>query len=990
MKKLLLTLCALATAMAGMGATYEVDFNTPIDTSDPAFKVAPGWKHLVDKGTYAYEKVTYTYLADGGEEGEGDGALQIGSQTYQNPWTPTDYTFYDLLVTPAVGGDITIDVKKVNTAGYIEFYKVTEENGTLVRGEQIPVSNEDLVSLFFTTLTIPAVEEGTMIGIRGNDVYIDNFTAQSANVQLQTALSFASYSADKTGKIDCNSENKFEISGKVTLKNTGETTVTPGMATFSLVMMKQDESGNYVADKTVGTYDLDETLEPGVTSAEINFSTLVDETEIEAIDGVKSRRYDLTCNLSATSVIFSNFTPVPYIAIPSYSIVTNSDLQHGNTIDFGIVTGSGSMDLTVLNDGAAPMIIESVDVEGEGFSAELAANTTIEKHTSLDIPITISSEITGEKTGTITINATGLDPVTFQLHATVLDPSLWYVNFEDGKMPANMIAAEGWKVENTLSISPNLYYANNANTQVTTKLISPLLTFEEGDILNFEAARNYGTSTLNVYYSTDRKDWTLVRSLSADAEDPADLLSSEYSGFAWGSSTQYIFTPFRVENLPAGNLYIAFEAGNARIDNILGGKPVAVEHDLYISDMAVPTSAMVNNPATISVSVKNLTDASEEADTYTVGLYNGEKLLAVAETIEIAPYEVADFEFSFTPHEAGELQLTVAIKGENFSIESDTYLLNVSEELSTSTIQVGDNSKTNSSDKYSAPIATYNENSQSETVYTAEMLGIEPGTMITSVVFKGSSTSAKTIDIDLKVWIENTTDETPQNILLTDGYTDGMTNVYNGNYKFAVTTSLSDMLVIEFPQPFEYTGGNLRVVLSHSSSSWATTYFELDYGNKTQSIYRQGTSLPGYFTASQLPVAYFTVSVAPHVVSGVVSDQEGNNVAKANVSLKNGDVLYSTVTDQNGKYTLNVHQHTLNYTVIVDAEGYKSHNEENFTIDSPVTQKDIILEADKEMGIAVVNPEMENNVYYDLNGLRLKSKPEKGFYILNGKVYKAQ
>lgn len=57
MKKLLLSLVCTCAAISATAANYTVDFNSTIDTSDPAFKVAPGWKHLVNTGSYAAKKL---------------------------------------------------------------------------------------------------------------------------------------------------------------------------------------------------------------------------------------------------------------------------------------------------------------------------------------------------------------------------------------------------------------------------------------------------------------------------------------------------------------------------------------------------------------------------------------------------------------------------------------------------------------------------------------------------------------------------------------------------------------------------------------------------------------------------------------------------------------------------------------------------------------------------------------------------------------------
>ena len=84
--KTFMALAAVLLGFAWMSAetveNYSIDFNTAISTADHAFKVAPGWKHIVGGeedwwGDMTY--VTYTYKANDGVDGSG--ALGIGSQS---------------------------------------------------------------------------------------------------------------------------------------------------------------------------------------------------------------------------------------------------------------------------------------------------------------------------------------------------------------------------------------------------------------------------------------------------------------------------------------------------------------------------------------------------------------------------------------------------------------------------------------------------------------------------------------------------------------------------------------------------------------------------------------------------------------------------------------------------------------------------------------------------------------------------------------------
>ena len=125
-----------------------------------------------------------------------------------------------------------------------------------------------------------------------------------------------------------------------------------------------------------------------------------------------------------------------------------------------------------------------------------------------------------------------------------------------------------------------------------TKFVLPKIHLGEGETLTFTAAKRSDNSKLNVYYSADRVNWTLAQAISADASADADKFATDkYSG----SSYTYIdifkyksFTPA----IPAGDWYVAFEAGYSRVGSIVGGTVLAIpEHELLVSNVVMPADA---------------------------------------------------------------------------------------------------------------------------------------------------------------------------------------------------------------------------------------------------------------------------------------------------------------------------------------------------------------------------------------------------------------
>ena len=223
----MMVLLAMASSAQG---SYTADFNTAIDTSDPAFRVAPGWSHLVSTGSYTSQKVTYTYVATGGIDGSG--CLQAGAQSYFDWWENADVALNDLLITPAVSGTVTLQAMKATSGDNcsVRFFNMSkDDNGNWVMGTEIAYDDPGLLSIDYTEIELTGIAEGTVIGIRAENVYIDDFTATSANVVLQRGLTITSLTpAVAEQNIDCDENNQFEVKATVKVKNTGEVDLNPG------------------------------------------------------------------------------------------------------------------------------------------------------------------------------------------------------------------------------------------------------------------------------------------------------------------------------------------------------------------------------------------------------------------------------------------------------------------------------------------------------------------------------------------------------------------------------------------------------------------------------------------------------------------------------------------------------------------------------------------------------------------------------------------
>lgn len=980
MKKNLLLFLSVVSALGA--SAYEVDFNSPINTSDLDFKVAPGWKHLVDRGGYASDIVHYTYKATDGVDDSG--CLQAGAQTYFDYFEYEDIPLFDLLVTPLVSGNVSIDVKKVSAGGFIQFFTVAEVNGKLTRTGSIQIEDPELVTIDYTTFSLPEISEPTMIGIRASNVYLDDFYAENAFVTLEPSLTISNVTAgQQTGKIYCDAENNFTLSASVKVRNNGDVDLAVGEEGYcvKIVLMKKNDAGDYVVDRVVAEQPINQNLAVGETSDDIQIIAVISEASITAETGqnTKARRYDIQEGITNTLKSLGNYTPVPYIPIPVINSADGKPVNIDNGIDVGVVQGGSDYKITLLNDGAASLNVTGLTVSGLFFTIPEASPITLAANESAEIQLLFSSDLTGEQSGTITFNCSDFEDFSIAINGNLLDSSLWYVTFADGNFPPNMIAEGAWQVSNNLAYDDYDYYAVNNLTEGGQMLISPLLNVTDGNTLRFEAARNYGTTSfLSIYWSDDRENWTKVRTLSIDAENEEDTFSNEYNGYSWGTNTKYLFTPFSV-NIPSGQHYIAFEAGNARVTNILGFTPVNVAHDIAFTNLNIPAVGMVNNEFSATVQVKNLNFEAEEEGSYTIALMTGDEVLAEAEAVEIPGYDSANFSFTFTPHDVQVSDLYVKISSGDYVCRSKDVEVSFIEELLIDEIQVGE--VTDTSISKAAPLSLYYYKSQSENIYTAEQLGINAGNKITRISFRFKG-YAKTITGTLTVRIENTDDNAPTEILLNEDQLNAMTTIYDGAYEYVVVNEFTDVISIDLNTPFEYTGSNLRVVLSSVSTQFATAYVELDSNIAGQSIYRAADgNHPTTFTACNLPVMYMSVSKEAPLFSGRVVDEEGAPVANAEVKLVSDNVVYSAVTDDDGQYSMLVVQYTREYNLTVTAENYVTYSSTVVFESSEDKTLDITL-ASSVTGVNDLLMDNEDEILYDINGMRINKKPTKGVYIL--------
>lgn len=970
-----LALIATSTLWAGQARAdivqnYTMDFNKSISTTAHDFKVGSGWGHIVGKYTtegWSSEDyyVSYTYSSTDGRNGSG--AIKIGSQTIGDDYNYDVGPVNDLLVTPAITGKASIWVKKTSSwsSSTIKFYAVTLENGKYKMGDQIEVEIPKL-STDWVQVNLPE-QNNQYIGIRAENLYIDDFAADNADIELQKSLLVSKVSYKGKDKVDCDADGKFQVEYEVTITNNGDLDLTEGTEGYSLSVR------NYSKNKAVVfTQPLKGNLAVGASttvtvSGTANCNTYPDRN-----------RYDVYEDLTNTSMSGAWIEPVPYKPVLT---MRNDDGKIDNgkeTFAWGMVNASTDKTFKISNDGAAPLNITKVVVP-DGFTTSLAAPLTIAAHETKDFTVTMTAEKPGIYSGEFKVSGEGVDDFSFNVSGTVLDPAKYYANFNDNQIPAGAYAEDGWSVaQRDVASSDNPYLLSNGSQDKDNKFVTPLLKVAEGEKMSVDVARtNYYTGGegvyLNVYYSADRTNWTLARKITANelSEDRAVNYTYYYSKLK----------TFVIDNIPAGNYYIGFGAGYTSIDNIYGFEKVDVAHDLMLTASKLPATAVVNNAYTATATLLNVNAKDEAADSYTASLYVDGEVVATAPAKAIASGEKAEFSFSYTPHKSGVAEAYIEFKNaaDNYTVASEKVSVDVKEEQATGTVTVGNGNTTSNK----TAIDWYDANGSGahmDNLYKPEMLekyGLKKGAKITSVSYTGTSFNDKTVsDILLTAYVgavDTAKFEAGKNYESLQ-----KVDVYTGKSTIDFVDGKTYTTTITLHEPIIWDGTSaIRVLTYVKADKYVNVKFNAD-DSDNNSYY--GSGAPGEassLSAKPTAVAEFGIQTEPSVIAGNIT-WKNKAVAGATVTLTSGDVIYTGASDDKGAYSINVIQNDKKYNLTVSAPGYIDYTENDVDL-SKSLNKNIVLEVEP---VAVTVGEGGNAMFSATCAIDFSLTPEVEAYVV--------
>lgn len=646
-----LGLAALAVLpmQAETKSPYTVDFETAINTSNHSFKVASNWKHIVDSYNDGYSDyyMNYSYKSSGGVDGSG--CLYAPKQEAGDNWDNGEVK--DVLVTPPVSGKISFAFKASASYGsYVEIWPINAD-GTLGTDylQRSTTSNGLSTSEFKTVEYTPAdATTPTRYGIRLSYGYIDNFAAESAEIEPEKSISIESakpvgfnsngtiYEEDgRTGTIYWPQQLDGQVLVKysVTVKNNGDSPLTTGMENYSVSIINENTGA------VVSTVNVPQDLAVDATSDPFDVSALVG-TDTWPNSTAYNIKFGLVENLQGSKLTRTQsgyHAYEPKFLFREEGATTSSSLSAAQA--FGMVTEVTSKNYTITNDGLAPLTIKSVTLPA-GFTcadapaAEFVLQSKESKTLSISTPAAAGKY--SDNLVIVHLNKEGGE-VTYTLPftATMVSADTWTCTFDDAKgsfaYPEGSVAEAG--ITNGYDSGNNFVksYTYSSYKESQNLFITPKLHAAAGDKLTFDVARDSrdgnADSFIKVFVSTDRVNWG--EAVATYTQD--DITSSTMTGkeISFDSEDDY---------------YVAFAIYRMCLDNLAGLTKVNVARDLYFTEIAQDDAVQSGVQNSYKVKLIPLTAAA--AKDYTVKFYVNDEAVATATSVALKASSKDANEFS--------------------------------------------------------------------------------------------------------------------------------------------------------------------------------------------------------------------------------------------------------------------------------------------------------------------------------------------------------
>lgn len=878
-------------------------------------QLAIGW-HRIPDITNLGTIDTYRVEGIGGMDDDRSVNSQVFSVQYQETWddeTGVSYKTDDLILTPEVKGHVEFWLKyKGRPETYntwppsVNIYRCTDNGDfTYTKGAEITIAPVSIATNSWVKVELD-VEDWTILGLRLENVYFDSFSADVARVPQVQFLQLTMFQSVSGSTVYADESGNASINLKVRVTNRGNLPIAKEQEDFTIELQNGMEP--------VATHPIGVDMQPGDV-IDFEFTQpwkLKKLTEAETLNLQCVENISRHASSTSITVKVEVFAPILNVTLDGV------DVKDG--IDLGVFGSRRELTLDFVNLGGKELNVTSLTCVGSGMSIATGTPFTVEPYGSVPVKVILESD--GAVAGNIEIESDGIATTPAKLHyygAGVAD-NICRATFDGLKLPARWFLdkKDAWTTNNRMGEA--LRSATSSSS--TGKLISPLMSFDEGGKITMSLGRwaTWTESWLKVYVSDDRVNWTEIAKVSSSDEN--NLFPD----------TQWEFAAYELP-VSAGNKYIAVEGLYANIDNLTGGVLAEVDNDVYIHDFTSDIEGMVNYPMNATLTVRNLGYRTLEASDYKVEVFvNGDKVGEASELQELSndAEKASEIKVSFTPHKAmenGKIKARISV-GE-YIVESAEAEVVIKPEAIDATKVVGTFNADRSGSNI--PMRTGDYNSYSEFIYTAGQLGLEEGDRITKIAFPYTILADRTADKNVRVWMQCT--DTERMLRPDAGKAFDVTDMLQvSELTLTLTKTVPSgifgnyaLLEIPFDREFLYDGRNLRVIVETTSSAFiASEFLNFTGGNtvftSSDNPINVKNVTPDFLMA--LPVAVFTLDKGAVSVTGTVTD--GNNaLAGIPVRFTAGDVLYESITAEDGTFNVGIMQPALSYTTTVAAHGFK-------------------------------------------------------------------
>ncbi len=979
----------------------------------------------------------------------GSGSISYYSETYDSRYalyTSSSQTagseVYLVVNDFTFEGDISWQVYLNSSSSYAAIYKASKDGESWVIDDE-PLAYEDYSTVGKTYEMVEAtgftLAEPTYLAFLVSYAKVCNLTYTPTEPTESVTISSVTLNQSR---IFFDENGDGTVSFKMTVKNGGDYNYDANEINFLL----HDKTANV----DLGEYTLDVALDAGstytVSDASVTFNKSLIPEGVSVADGlqhVMTLTEQMTSN-PYSSDIYTNFYDYPFsVLVQAYGGVSANYAQ--SPVDFGTVKAGGSVSkqVKITNNCTQQITVNGISVVGDPNEAH--PNVSID----CDVPFTLNNqtsnsdyykifnfvfsapEVGGNADGEFQLNFEGQEPMVISYGADVPDPSRFFEDFESYSTGSRPDGAWIYS-DNNWSVTTDSYYGskvlNHSSSTASSYFITPKIKAQgadaendEYDNISFRCATKsqYSAHGLQISYSYDRENWELLCAYTSSSS--YYIPSFIESAYVVANLTSQPAT-YTVE-IPDGEYWLKFEGQYVTIDDLQMPGTVEVENDLIISATEWPKKATVNHKFEPSMTVRNI-GAAQPASDYAVSLVVNGEVVAEAASVDMDAASYYDYSFSYTPHEAGEIEAYMQwVKDGVVTLKSECQVYEVAAESANGSIVVGEGSavKSNSySTSNAAPIDTYHAYSHSQIVLPASHLaayGVSGGLKITGIGFQGYNYNsgygcyAYEGKCDVKVQqVENQpvfdssicSYSSFTNLPMDFSEVEVIADDADIDIPLSTQQEINEIISIDFSNPLVYEEGmDLAFDLEMGTDAWwasdgntylsatSSVYFVEDssVSNRAAVGFTDGQYTKYTALCRAVPVTTFYYALDIYQVYGTVTNADGDPIAGAEISVVSDDVLYTGVTNEDGQYAIDIYQSGLDYTVSAQAEGYKT-----YTHSSPVNvgegdqQVDMLMESESDaiQAISIDQLREQGTTVYDLQGRRV-TRPATGLYIVNGR-----